>query len=89
MIPPHKPGEAAEDADEEILTAAREVMLYTGLDLYGALALPCDLFLLCRKNYLIEQLNATPEGREYLEECRIANQSEPDWDAVRKLMEIL
>lgn len=64
-------------------------MLYTGLNLHEALALPCDLFLLCRKNYLVEQLNATPEGREYLEECRIANQSEPDREAFHRLMEIL
>lgn len=81
------PGEGGDDPDEELLTTARAVVEYTGLSLSEALDLPCDLYLLCYKNWVVERLNLTEQGREYLEECRIARQTEPDWDAVHRAME--
>lgn len=61
-------------------------MEYTGLNMHEALELPCDMFMLCKKNQEIYMLMQTEEGREYLEECRIANQSEPDWEGVHRIM---
>lgn len=81
------PGSGGEDPDEELLTTARAVVEYTGLSLNEALDLPCDLYLLCYKNWVVDRLNQTEQGREYLEECRIARQTTPDWDAVHKMME--
>ena len=48
----------------------RKVMVYTGLNLHEALQLPVDLFQLSLKNYIIDDLNQTEEGRKYLEDCR-------------------
>lgn len=83
------PGEGGDDPDGELMAAIHDVSEYTGLSVLDALNLPCDLFLLCRKNYIVDLYNQTPEGREYLEQCRIARQTTPDWDAVHKIMEEL
>ena len=48
----------------------RKVMLYTGLNIHEALQLPVDIFQLSLKNYIIEDLEKTEEGRQYLADCR-------------------
>ena len=60
-------------------------MEYTGLNLHEALDLPCDLFMLCRKNHHVQRLMQTEEGREYLNSCKAAKQTKPDWDALHRL----
>ena len=60
-------------------------MEYTGLNMKEALELPCDLYMLCRKNAIVSKLMQTEEGREYLESCRTAKQTEPDWEALHRL----
>lgn len=71
------------------MSSIRTVIEYTGLNYQEALELPCDTFMLCKKNWYVEQLNKTPEGREYLEEVRISRQTTPDWVGIRKLMNML
>jgi hypothetical protein len=60
-------------------------MEYTGLNMLEALELPCDLFMLCRKNGTVKRLMQSEEGREYLESCKAAKQTKPDWDALHRL----
>lgn len=60
-------------------------MRYTGLNLHEALALPCDLFMLCRKNAFIESMSQTEKGREYLQECEDAKHTKPDFEALHRL----
>lgn len=56
------------------------------MNFWQALDLPCDLFLLCRKNWYIEQLSQTEQGRQYLEDCERYKQTKPDLSALKKLM---
>lgn len=60
-------------------------MQYTGLNLHEALNLPCDLFMLCRKNAVMERLRSTEEGREYLQACEDAKHTKPDFEALHRL----
>ena len=62
----------------------RRVILISGMDLYSALDLPTDLFLMLYKTSVMEDLRATEAGREYLEKCRRMTVTEPDYDALRK-----
>lgn len=54
------------------------VMRYSGLNYKETLDLPADIFLLLRKNALVDDYKATPEGRKYLEDCERLRQTEPD-----------
>ena len=65
------------------------VMEYSNLSYYDALELPTDVFLLMRKNRYIELLNATREGREYLEKCERIAISEPDTEGLKRLKETI
>lgn len=82
------PGEEA-DGDEELAQSIRSVIEYTGLSLNEVLDLPCDLFLLFRKNRIVDRLRQTEEGREYLADCERAKQTKPDMEAVHRVMEML
>lgn len=62
---------------------------YTGLDIHGALALPCDLFMLCYRNWWIERLEGTEEGRKYLSDCRRLNTTKMDRRALDRLVQRL
>lgn len=62
----------------------RRVIQYSGLDFHGALDLPCDLFLLMLKNSIIEDLQRSKEGQEYLEKCERLNKTELDVAAFRQ-----
>ena len=44
--------------------------------------MPTDLFLLMRKNYIVDNLRQTEEGREYLADCERLKQTEPDYQAL-------
>ena len=54
-----------------------------------ALDLPCDLFMLCWKNSVVERLMATEQGRQYLEDCARYRQTRPDRDGLRRLKDRL
>ncbi|MPL94034.1 hypothetical protein SDC9_40182 [bioreactor metagenome] len=60
------------------------VMRYSGLNYKETLDLPADIFLLLRKNALIDDYKATPEGREYLKKCERLRQTDPDLEKVRE-----
>lgn len=71
--------------DQELFPGIREVMKYTGLNLHQVLDLPCDMFMLCLKNGRVEHLMQSEEGREYLNSCKAAKQTTPDWEGLHRL----
>lgn len=64
------------------MDSVRQVILYSGLNYNEVLQLPTDTFLLMRKNYVIEQLRKTEEGRKYLQDCKRMEVTEPDFEAI-------
>lgn len=58
---------------------------YTGLNVHAALDLPCDLYLLFYKNWYIDRLSQTEEGRQYLDDCKRLKQTRLDKKALEKL----
>lgn len=71
------------------MRSVRAVVEYTGLNMLEALELPCDMFMLCYKNRVIEILQQTEQGREYLEDCERLRQTKMDIDGVRRLMKTM
>ena len=69
--------------------AVHAVAEYARVSFDGALDLPCDLFMLCRKNWLIDRLQQTDEGRQYLEDCERYKQTKPDREALNRLKQRL
>lgn len=69
-----------------MLHGVRRVIRYGGLSYHEAMALPCDLFQLMVKNSVLEELEQTREGRQYLADCRRLETTEPDLDSLRKLI---
>lgn len=60
----------------------RRVIQYSGLDYERVLELPADVFKLMLKNHIIDELNATEEGRQYLEDCERLQKTSPDEKAI-------
>lgn len=67
----------------------RLVMGYTGMNYKDVLNLPCDLFMLCRKNAIVEQLMKTEQGREYLQDCENAKHTKPDFEGLKRLQQMM
>lgn len=66
------------------MPSIHRVIIYSGLNYYQALQLPCDLFRLMYKNSIIEELNKTDEGREYLAKCERLNTQTMDVEALKR-----
>lgn len=64
----------------------KRVIDYSGMDYKHVLELPADVFLLMVKNSIINELESTEEGRDYLEKCKRLNTTTIDKDAIRKKM---
>lgn len=69
---------------EELIPSIRRVIEYSGLDYYGVLELPCDLFLLMFKNSYVDGLRSTQEGRDYLDKCARMKITEPDYTGIKQ-----
>lgn len=59
-------------------------MTYSGMNYNEVLALPVDIFRLMQKNYMIDELMKTEEGREYLQDCERLNNTEIDIKSLRE-----
>lgn len=66
------------------MPAIRRVIAYSGLSYTETLRLPTDVFLLMKKNAIVDDYMATPEGREYLEKCERLKVTEPDVAAAKR-----
>ena len=60
----------------------RRVIQYSGMDYERVLELPADIFKLMLKNHIIDELNATKEGRQYLDDCERMSKTDPDEKAI-------
>lgn len=55
------------------------------MSILEALELPVDLFALCVKNWTINELMQSEEGRKYLDDCKRLRQTKMDFDALNQL----
>ena len=79
------PSEANEGSDDyEMMPSLHRVIEYSKLDYNSVLSLPHDVFLMMLKHSVIDELNSTEEGREYLEKCKRLNTTSLDIKAFRK-----
>ncbi|SMC17188.1 hypothetical protein SAMN02745134_00250 [Clostridium acidisoli DSM 12555] len=69
------------------MSGIREVIKYSNLDYYNVLKLPLDTFMMMRKNAFIEQCMRTEEGQKYLKDCKRFEQTEPDYDAIKRFQD--
>lgn len=74
--------ENAKSTEFNFMDSIRQVIIYSGLSYHEVMQLPADQFLLMRKNYVIEKMNKTEEGRKYLKDCERLKQTEPDMEAI-------
>ena len=57
---------------------------YTGLNFSEAVELDCFTFKTLFKDAFIDKLQQSEQGREYLENCWIITQTEPDREKLRE-----
>ena len=77
------------DSEEALMPAIRRVIQYSGLDYRQVLELPTDVYLCMLRGAVIDELQATEEGRGYLATCERLHQTEPDMPAVRRMRQRL
>ena len=66
------------------MSTIKDVMTYSGMNYNEVLALPVDIFRLMQKNYIIDELMKTEEGREYLQDCERLNNTEIDIKSLKE-----
>ena len=66
------------------MPSIKKVADYGNFSIHEALNLPCDMFLLMLKNSIIDEMNKTPEGKEYLAKCERLAVKEIDLDVLEK-----
>lgn len=62
---------------------------YAGISIREALELPVDLYMLCHKNWTIDRLMQTQEGRDYLDDCKRLRQTKMDYDGLHRLQAMM
>lgn len=65
------------------MQSVKMVIDYSGMGYNDVMLLPVDTFQLMLKNAVIDRLNSTEQGREYLADCSRLKQTEPDLGAIR------
>ncbi len=71
------------------MRSVHAVAEYARLDIHSALKLPVDMFMLCYKNWTVDRLMQTEEGRKYLDDCKRLRQTKMDFDGLRRLQSML
>jgi hypothetical protein len=66
------------------MSGIKDVIDYSKLDYHKVIKLPLDVFMMMRKNKVIDNCMKTEEGRKYLADCKRLNTTEPDYNAIRK-----
>lgn len=62
---------------------------YARISIHEALQMPVDLFALCYKNWTVDRLMQSEEGREYLKDCKRLRQTTMDIEGLNKLRAML
>lgn len=81
------PSDGDEDEAPYLMTETGDLKLvsdYTRLDFNQVVELDCVTFKLLAKDALIDKLGQSEEGREYLENCWVLSQTEPDREKLRE-----
>lgn len=55
------------------------------MSIQEALNLPVDMYALCYKNWAVDRLMQSEEGREYLEDCKRLRQTKMDFEGLSRL----
>jgi hypothetical protein len=79
-----------EDPEEYLLTATASLKMvsdYTGLNFNEVIELDCITFKMLLRDAFVDRMSQTEEGRDYLEQCWVLKQTEPDTKSLRKLTE--
>lgn len=79
-------GEGVITNEQDIMSSIKRVIDYSGMDYKHVLELPTDVFLLMLKNSIVNELESTEEGRDYLDECKCLQETKPDRMAIHKLI---
>lgn len=74
------------DDNYELMPNIKRVMDYSRLNYFEVLELPVDTYLMMLKCSVIDELNASEEGRAYLEKCERLSKTDIDIDAFRRKM---
>ncbi|MBO5023582.1 MAG: hypothetical protein J6D11_04675 [Clostridia bacterium] len=86
---PYCPSDSRDDDDTvkvryKIHTFAEKLVSeYTGFNFAQIEELPIDVYYMLLRDAFIYKQSQTKEGREYLEECWILEQTEPDRETLR------
>ena len=67
------------------MPSIRRVIQYSGLNYYEVLELPCDTFMLMNKNAIMDTLNSSEKGREYLKKVKRLETTDTDEEELRNL----
>lgn len=81
------PSGAGEEIKEYLITETEElkkVSDYSRLDFNDCLSLGMDTYKLLFRDAFIHDLKQSKEGREYLEDCWLLTQTEPDRGKLRE-----
>ena len=79
-----------EEPDEWLITDTSSLKLvsdYTRFNFSEVLELDCITFKILVRDAFVDKLSQTEEGRDYLEQCWVLTQTEPDKAQLRKLAE--
>ena len=60
---------------------------YTGLNFNEIMELDCITFKMLVRDAFVDMMSKTEEGRDYLEQCWILTQTDPDVERLRELTE--
>lgn len=66
------------------MSTIKDVMTYSGMNYSDVLDLPVDLFRLMQKNYIVDELMKTEEGREYLQDCERLHNTKIDIKSLKE-----
>lgn len=58
---------------------------YTGLNFNEVIELDCITFKMLVRDAFIDRMSQTEDGRDYLEQCWILKQTEPDTAKLKKI----
>lgn len=76
-----------ENKDIELMENTKLVIDYLNLDFNKVMELETDVFLLALKCAIMEKLQQTEEGREYIKKCNRLNTTELDVKGFERLKE--
>ena len=77
-----------EELEEYLLTDTSSLKIvadYTGLNFNEVIELDCITFKMLVRDAFVDKMSQTEDGRDYLEQCWVLKQTEPDTAKLRKM----